>query len=80
MVAARSSISSEGRAAQLARAPSGSSRWGVASVPAGGVDTGAAQAQVRMKNRVIADLRSQKQQLTGVFDCALISYLTFQIS
>lgn len=48
------------------RAPSGGSRWGLTSAPTGAPDAGAAQAQVRMKNRVIADLRSQKQQLTGV--------------
>ena len=48
------------------RAPSNGSRWGLTSAPSGVLDAGAAQAQVRMKNRVIADLRSQKQQLTGV--------------
>ena len=71
-VAAQPSISSEGSGAQLVRAPSNSSRWGLTSAPSGALDTGAVQAQVRMKNRVIADLRSQKQQLTGVLNLACL--------
>ena len=71
VIAARPSSNMEGRGAQLVRAPSGGSRWGLTSAPAGALDVGAAQARVRMKNRVIADLRSQKQQLTGVLLSAI---------
>ena len=54
------------RSAALVRCQAGTARWGLTSAPAGGsLDIGVVQAQVRMKNRVIADLRSQKQQLTG---------------
>ena len=55
----------EGGGAQLVRVPSRESRWGLTSAPAGAPDAGAAQAQLRSKNRLVADLRSQKQQLTG---------------
>ena len=68
----RPSISSEGGGAQLVRAPSSSSRWGLTSAPSGTLDAGAVHAQVRTKNRVIADLRSQKQQLTGVLCVACL--------
>ena len=54
------------RSAALVRCQAGTARWGVTSAPVGGaLDIGAVQAQARLKNRVIADLRSQKQQLTG---------------
>lgn len=69
----RTSSGSEGGAGQLVRSRAGSGRWGLAPAPAGALHAGAAQAQLRAKNRMIADLRTQKQQLTGV--CALICSL-----
>ncbi|CAL5223853.1 g6436 [Coccomyxa viridis] len=71
-VPARPSLSSEGRGAQLVRVPSNGSRSGLTSAPSRAVDAGAVQAQARMKNRLIADLRSQKQQLTEELESALM--------
>lgn len=71
VVPARTSSSSDGCSGQLVKGQAGAGRWGLTSAPAGALDMGAMQAQVRMKNRVIADLRSQKQQLTGQHSCFL---------
>ena len=63
--ARRASSSSEGGAGQLVASRAVSGRWGPASAPGSALDLGVLQAQVRSKNRVIADLRTQKQQLSG---------------
>ena len=59
------SSSSEGGAGQPVASRAASGRWGPASAPGSALDLGVLQAQVRSKNRVIADLRTQKQQLSG---------------
>ena len=64
-VARRASSSSEGGAGQLVASRAASGRWGGPSAPGSALDLGVLQAQVRSKNRVIADLRTQKQQLSG---------------
>ena len=61
----RTSSSSEGGAGQLVPSRAASGRWGPGSAPGSALDLGVLQAQVRSKNRVIADLRTQKQQLSG---------------
>ena len=63
--ARRTSSSSEGGAGQLVASRAASGRWGPASAPGSALDLGVLQAQVRSKNRVIADLRTQKLQLSG---------------
>ena len=63
--ARRASSSSEGGAGQLVASRAASGRWGPASAPGSALDLGVLQAQVRSKNRVIAELRTQKQQLSG---------------
>ncbi|CAK0738711.1 hypothetical protein CVIRNUC_001082 [Coccomyxa viridis] len=69
--ARRASSSSEGGAGQLVASRAASGRWGPASVPGSALDLGVLQAQVRSKNRVIADLRTQKQQLSEELEGAL---------